>query len=126
MTTENFIEQFAALDIDVNETEINNWLNTDSPGYEHPSVQGIIELITILEKMLKSSSNDTAHVKIQQPLYLISNAEAMIIFYKFVPLSNRNTTYKYVYFKPPSTGKLDANRKQTKMDAFFFVINKLD
>lgn len=56
MKTGNFIEQFAALDIDINEAEINYWLSANGPGYEHPSVQGIIELITMLGKMMKSSS----------------------------------------------------------------------
>ena len=43
---DDFVEQFAALNIILAPSDINKWFQNDGSGYEHMDEQGIVDLVT--------------------------------------------------------------------------------
>ena len=74
---DEFIQQFARLNITFTEDDIQNWMSCDGPGYEHMDEQGIVALITgDNEKEADEGVED--EIDVSQPSKCpFSHAEAM-------------------------------------------------
>ena len=46
---DDFVEEFAALNIELTSSDIDGWFHADVPGYEYLDEQGIIDLISLAE-----------------------------------------------------------------------------
>ena len=46
---DDFVEQFAALNIELTTSDIDGWFHADGPGYEHLDEQGIVDLVSAVE-----------------------------------------------------------------------------
>ena len=44
---DNFVEQFAALNIESTTSDIDGWFHADGPGYEYLDKQGIVDLVLV-------------------------------------------------------------------------------
>ena len=42
---DHFVQQLSCLNIEVSLTDIQSWMNSDGPGYQHMDKQGIVDLI---------------------------------------------------------------------------------
>ena len=42
---DDFVEQFAALNIELTTSDIDGWFHPDGPGYEYLGEQGIVHLV---------------------------------------------------------------------------------
>ena len=49
MLNDDFVVQFAALNIELTTSDIDYWFHADSPGYEHLNEQGIVDLVSAAE-----------------------------------------------------------------------------
>ena len=45
----DFVEQFAALNIELTTSDIDGWFHADGPGYEYLDEQGIVDLVSVAE-----------------------------------------------------------------------------
>ena len=45
----DFVEQFAALNIELTTSDIDGWFHADGPGYEYLDEQGIVDLYSVAE-----------------------------------------------------------------------------
>ena len=46
---DDFVEEFAAPNIELTSSDIDGWFHADGPGYEYLDEQGIIDLISLAE-----------------------------------------------------------------------------
>ena len=46
---DDFVEQFAALNIELTTSNIDGWFHADGPGYEYLDEQGIVDLVSVAE-----------------------------------------------------------------------------
>ena len=46
---DEFVEQFAALNIELTTSDVDGWFQADSPTYEHMDKQGIVDLVSAAE-----------------------------------------------------------------------------
>ena len=46
---DDFVEQFAALNIKLTTSNIDGWFHADGPGYEYFDEQGIVDLVSVTE-----------------------------------------------------------------------------
>ena len=42
---DEFVEQFAALNIELTTSDVDGWFQADGPGHEHMDQQGIVDLV---------------------------------------------------------------------------------
>ena len=46
---DDFVEQLAALNIELTTSDIDGWFHADGPGYEYLDEQGVVDLISVAE-----------------------------------------------------------------------------
>ena len=46
---DDFVEQFAALNIELTTSDIDGWFHVDGPGYEYLDEQGIVDLVSVAD-----------------------------------------------------------------------------
>ena len=80
---DEFVEQFAALNIKLMTSDIDGWFHADGPGYEHIDEQGIVDLVSAAKDEERDEEEDTdentGH-STQKEKCPVSHPEAMRIF----------------------------------------------
>ena len=56
---DKFVEQFAALSIELTISDIDGWFQADGPDYEHMDEQGIVDLVLAAEDEERDEEEDT-------------------------------------------------------------------
>ena len=46
---DDFVEQFAPLNIELTISDIDGWFHADGPGYKYLDEQGIVDLVSVAE-----------------------------------------------------------------------------
>ena len=46
---DDFVEQFAPLNIELTTSDIDGWFHADGPGYKYLDEQGIVDLVSVAE-----------------------------------------------------------------------------
>ena len=49
-TNKDFVNEFALLNINLTSDGVEDWFNSDGPGYEHIDEEGIIDLVTAADE----------------------------------------------------------------------------
>ena len=83
MLNDEFVEQFAALNIELTTSDIDGWFQVDGPGHEHMDEQKIVDLVLAAEDEEHDEEDDTeentGHLT-QKEKCPVSHAEAMRMF----------------------------------------------
>ena len=120
-----FVQQFARLNITFTEDDIQRWMSCDGPGYEHMDEQGIVELVT--------GDNEKEAVGVVEDEIGISefskcpftHAEAMQImddylaYYRCQPEATPEDVSKLIQFREFSAKKRECSVKQTFILSFY-------
>ena len=120
-----FIQQFARLNITFTEDDIQNWMSCDGPGYEHMDEQGIVALVTgDNEKEADEGVED--EIDVSQPSKCpFSHAEAMqqmdnyLAYYRCQTEATPENVSKLIQFREFSAKKRESSVKQTSILSFF-------
>ena len=59
----DFIQKFSEIRLEVTRADIANWMNSDGPGYEHLSDQGIVDLVLDTEQETHEDIEDIDHLQ---------------------------------------------------------------
>ena len=80
---DDFVEQFAALNIELTTSDIDGWFHADGPGNEYLDEQGIVDLVSVAEwnecDKEENADKNTQH-SMQKAQCSFSCAEAMQMF----------------------------------------------
>ena len=125
---DNFVEQFAALKIELTTSDIDGWLHADGPGYEYLDEQGIVDLVLVAEgnecDKEKDADENTQHsTQIAQCSF--SRARAMQMFdhcltwLRIQPEATVSNTSTLVRLRKFAAEKRESSRKQSKIDSYF-------
>ena len=120
-----FVQQFARLNITFTEDDIQRWMSCDGPGYEHMDEQGIVALITgDNEKEADESVGD--EIGVSQPSKCpFFHAEAMqkindyLAYYRCQTEAKPEDMPKLIQFREFSAEKRESSVKQTFIFSFF-------
>ena len=122
-----FVQQFARLNITFTEDDIQRWMSCDGPGYEHMDEQGIVELVTgDNEKEAVEVVEDKIGV-FQPSKCPFSHAEAMqkmddyLAYYRCQPEATPEDVSKLIQFREFSANK---TRKHCKTIFYSFFFQK--
>ena len=80
---DEFVEQFAALNIKLTTSDIEGWFQADGPGYEHMDEQGIVDFVSATEDEKRDEEEHTDEntgYSTQKEKCPVSHAEAMRMF----------------------------------------------
>ena len=123
-----FVEQFAALNIELTTSDIDGWFQADGPVYEHMDKQGIVDLVSAAEDEECDEEEDTdentAHLT-QKEKCPVSHAEAMRMFnrcpmwLRFQSEASVSSTSTLVRLCELAAEKRQSACKQIKIDYFF-------
>ena len=125
---DDFVEQFAALNIELTTSDIKGLFHSDGPGYEHFDKQGIVDLASTAEgneyDKEEDADENTEHSTQKAPCPF-SHAEAMQMFDHCLTwlrvqleatISNTSTL---VRLRELAAEKRESSGKQSKIDLFF-------
>ena len=125
---DEFVEQFAALNIELTTSDINGWFQADGPGYEHMDEQGIVDLVSAAEDEKRDEEEDTdkntGH-STQKEKCPVSHAEAMRMFdrcltwLRFQSEASVSNTSTLVRLRKLAAEKRQSACKLIKIDPFF-------
>ena len=124
---DDFVEQFAALNIVLAPSDINEWFQNDGPGYEHMDEQGIVDLVTASAEDMRDEedADENAELSNRKEQCPVSHADAMrmfddcltwILFQQEATVSNTSTL---VRLRELAAEKRESSRRQSKIDSFF-------
>ena len=123
---EEFVEQFAALNIVLGPSDIDGWFQNDGLGYEHMDEQGIVDLVTAPEEDIPNEEEDeNAELASQKEHCPVSHAEAMqmhdecLTWLRFQPEATASNTSTLVRLWELAAEKRESSRKQSTIDSFF-------
>ena len=77
---DDFVEQFAALHIELTTSDIDGWFHADGPGYEYLDEQGIVHLALVAEGNEcdeEEDADENTEYSTQKAQCSFSRAEAM-------------------------------------------------
>ena len=80
---DDFVEQFAALNIELTTFDIDGWFRADGPGYEYLEEQGIVDLVSVAEGNKcdeEENADENTQYSMQKAQRSFSRAEAMQMF----------------------------------------------
>ena len=83
---DNFVEQFAALNIELTTSDIDGWFHADGLGYEYLDEQGIVDLVSLAEgnECDEEDADENTQYSTQKAQCSFSRAEAMQMFDHFL------------------------------------------
>ena len=80
---DDFVKQFAALNIELTTSDIDGWFHANGPSYEYLNEQGIVDLVLVAEgnecDEEEDADKNTQH-STQKPQWSFSRAQAMQMF----------------------------------------------
>ena len=125
---DDFVEQFAALNIKLTTSAIDGWFHADGPGYEYLDEEGIVDLVSVAEgnecDEEEDADENTPH-SMQKAQCFFSRAEAMQMFdhcltwLRIHPEATVTNTSTLVRFREFAAEKRESSRKQSKIDSYF-------
>ena len=80
---DDFVEQFAAPNIELTTSDIEGWFHADGPGYEYLDEQGVVDLVLVAEGNEcdeKEDADENTQPSTQKAQCSFSRAEAMQMF----------------------------------------------
>ena len=83
---DDFVEQFAALHIELTTSDIDGWFHADEPGYEYLDEQGIVDLVSVAEGNEcdeEEDADENAQHLTQKAQCFFSRAEATQLFFAY-------------------------------------------
>ena len=120
---DDFVEQFAALNIELTTSDIDGWFHADGPGYEYLDEQGIVDLVSVAEgnecDEEENADENTQH-STQKAQCSSSRAEAMQIFdhclmwLRIQPEATVSNTSTLVRLREFAAEKRESSRKQSR------------
>ena len=124
----NFVDQFAATNIELTTPDIDGWFHADGPGYEYLYEQGIVDHFSVAEGNEYDEEEDadenTQHSK-QKAQCSFSRAEAMQMFdhcltsFRIQQEATVSNTSTLVRLREFAAEKRESSRKQSKIDSYF-------
>ena len=125
---DDFVEQFAALTIELTISDIDGWFHADGPGYEYLDEQGIVDLVSVAEgnecDEEEDADENTQH-STQKAQCSFSRAKAMQMFghcltwLRIQPEVTVSNTSTLVRFREFAAEKRESSLKQSKIDSYF-------
>ena len=125
---DDFVEQFAAVNIELMTSDINGWFHDDEPGYEYLDEQEIVDLVLVAEGNKcdeeEDADEDIQH-STQKAQCSFSPAEAMqmldhcLTWLRIQPEATVSNTSTLVQFCEFAAEKRKFSRKQSKLDSYF-------
>ena len=64
---DNFVQQFAALNIELTISDFDGWFHADVPGYEYLDEQGVVDLVSVAEGNECDEEEDETRIQNIQP-----------------------------------------------------------
>lgn len=124
---DDFVEQFAALNIVLAPSDINEWFQNDGPGYEHMDEQGIVDLVTAPAEDMRDEedADENAELSNRKEQCPVSHADAMRMFddcltwLRFQQEATVSNTSTLVRLRELAAEKRESLRRQSKIDSFF-------
>ena len=80
---DDFIEQLAALNIELKTSDIDGWFHANGPGYEYLDEQGIVDLVSVAEGNEcdeEEDADENTQQSMQKAQCSFSHAETMQMF----------------------------------------------
>ena len=125
---DDFVEQFAAVNIELTTSDIDGWFHADRPGDEYLDEQGIVDLVSVAEENECDEEEDadenTQH-STQKAQCSFSRAEVMQMFdhcltwLRIQPEATVSNTSRLVRLREFAAEKRESSRKQSKIDSYF-------
>ena len=125
---DDFVEQFAALNIQLTTSDIDGWFHADGPDYEYLDEQGTVDVVLMAEGNEYDEEDDadanTQH-STQKAQCSFSRAEAMQMFdhclrwLRIQPEATVSNTSTLVRPYEIGAKKRESSRKQSKIDSYF-------
>ena len=121
---DDFVEQFAELNISIGREEIQQWMKSGGPGYEHLNDEGIIEIVLGNDEGLVDDDGDQVEDS-DHSICPISNAEAMEIWergltwLRFQTEATPSKVATVIQLRELAAEKRESRRKQTSILSFF-------
>ena len=125
---DDFVEQFAAINIELTTSDIDGWFHTDGPGYEYLDEQEIVYLVSVAEgdecDEEEDADENTQH-STQKAQCSFSRAEAMQMFdhcltwLHIQPEATVSNPSTLVQLREFAAEKRESSRKQSKIDSYF-------
>ena len=125
---DNFVEQFAALNIQLTISNIDGWFHADGPGHEYLDEQKIVDLASVAEgnecDEKENGDKNTQHLT-QKAQCFFSHAEAMQMFdhcLTWLHIQSEATisnTSILVRLREFAVEKRESSRKHSKIDSYF-------
>ena len=83
---DDFLEQFAALNIKLTTSDIDGWFHADGLGYEYLFEQGIVDLVSVAKgnECDQEDADENTQYSTQKAQCSFSRAEAMQMFDHFL------------------------------------------
>ena len=127
-----FLEQLAALNIELMTSDIDGWFHTGGPGYEDFDEQGLVDLVSAAEgnecEEEKNADKNTEHSTQKAPCPF-SHAEAMqmcnhcLTWLRVQPEETVSNTSTLVRLRGFAAEKRESSRKLSKINSFFSKSN---
>ena len=123
----DFVEQFAALNIELTISDIDGWFHADGPGYEYLDEQEIIDRGSVAEENEcdeEDADENTQH-STQKAQSSFSSAEAMQMFDHCLkrlgiqPDATVSNTSTLVRLREFAAKKRESSHKQSKINSYF-------
>ena len=118
---DHFVQQFARLNIEVSSEEIQSWMCSGGPGYQHMDEQGIVDLV--LDKK-EEEENDELDVTVPQATR-VSSAEALkgmdayLSWYQTQPEATASSVSTLIHLREFAAEKRASSKKQPSIASFF-------
>ena len=125
---DDFVEQFAALNIELTTSDIDGWFHADGPGYKYLDEQGIVDLVSVTQGNKcdeEEDADDNTQHSTQKPQCYFSRVEAMQMFdhrltwLRIQPEATVSNTSTLVRLREFAAEKRESSRKQSKIDSYF-------
>ena len=125
---DDFVEQFAALNIELTTSDMDGWFHAGGPGYEYLDEQGIVDFVSVAEGNEcdeEEDADENTQLSTQKALCSFSLAETMQVFdhclawLRIQPEATVSNTSTLVRFREFAAEKCESSRKQFKIDFYF-------
>ena len=123
ISNDDFVEQFSELNIQITNDDVQQWMSSDGPGYEHMDEQGIVALVSPGDEAHEEEDDDDELPEtVRCP---ISHAEAMekigdvLTWYRFQPEATASHVSWLVQLREVAAKKRENTRKQASICSYF-------
>ena len=119
-----FVQQFSRMNITLTNDEIQSWMRSDGPGYEHMDEQGIVALISRENELDVDEEEEEDEVSLSSQCS-ISHSEAMskmndyLTWYRCQPQATPENVSQLIQFRDFAAERRESSVKQTSILSYF-------